>query len=209
MYATADEARFRLEGTVVLYEGHPYYVLSAEDHEDGTPRISITPHREGFRGGAAVRKKVNSPLFRRFVTPELGYTNFFSEGSTNASWAERLPVRRSRQGLCAENVSVTDPITGYRHNWNSFSRSAAFLEMIENRYPSFDEAMGRLVPGSSIAVSRNFALAADEGGITTLVYKKGRVGLVFRGGIYVHPSKQFLLETITEEPNLPNVVEVM
>jgi len=40
-YETLKEAKMRLEGTVVLYEGRPYYVLCIGNHTDGIFRVYL------------------------------------------------------------------------------------------------------------------------------------------------------------------------
>lgn len=49
-YETVKEANMRLQHTVILYDGHPYYVLCITDHKaDGVFRMYLDPVREDGR----------------------------------------------------------------------------------------------------------------------------------------------------------------
>lgn len=46
-YETVDEVRIRLSGTVILYDGKPYYVLNVANHKgDGVFRLYLDPLRD-------------------------------------------------------------------------------------------------------------------------------------------------------------------
>ena len=167
-YKTAADAEFRLNGTIVSYDGRPVLVRQARDGENG-PELQ-------YRAVGASRNTwapMNDPLFNRFKPIPLGFVNYYENGGQECS------------------------------------HSASFIEMVAGEYPTFDEALERLIPASSIAVSREFALRMTSIGSVILYYKRTQVGSVFRGQLYLSPGSQYLLESIIEEPNLPSNVEIL
>lgn len=210
VYDSVEEANNRIVGTIVTYDGRPVQVVSAEDHEDGIIRLRIRefPFNGRERGGEDTRKKINSPLFRRFVTPPLGYCNYFERDNASAIWCERVSARTRRQGLCGEVFNGVSH-QGYRVEFDALSRSEAFREMIAGEYPSFDDALGRLFPNSCIAISRDFALHMGVEGFTYLYWRRDPVALVVRGAIMLRNDKQHLIETLRDCRALPDRVEIL
>lgn len=206
LYDSVDEANNRLAGTVVTYEGRPVLVNNARHHPDGVFRLDMLEHPFN---GASTRKRIDSPAFNRFRTPPIGFCNYFDSGSRHALYCQRTSPRSRRQGLANENFSGTYLVTGTRERFDRLMPSDAFREMIEGVYPTAARAMEMLVPDSSIAVSREFALVKSEVGFATLMHKLEAVGIFFRDSLYLSQKSQFLQETILEDPNLPNRVEIL
>lgn len=205
IYDSLEEAQNRLGQTIVTYEGRPVYVALVEPHPDETMRLRIT---EWPFSGAPVRKKINSPAFNRFQTPPLGFANYFRDGLTHTSYCERIPARQRHQGLCA-NVFSGSSLVGHDLNWARFYTSDAFREMVMGEYPAWDDAVARLVPNSSIAVDREFAVMMTPEGFVHFYYKRDVIGICFRGLVYLRQDRQYMMEAIIENPNLPNRIEVM
>lgn len=213
MYDSADEANNRLAGTIVSYDGEPVYIRDAQNHADGCIRLSMIPHPFN---GSATRKRIDSPAFNKFRPIPLGFCNFFTPGGNrHVTWCERTSPRSRRQGLCSDNVRMitlspggSGGMRGIRLE-GAFSGSDAFREMVTGQYPSFDLVLRTLVPDSSIAVSREFALRRGKMNLVTLHHKLEEVGVVFRGQLFLSNDHQFLMETIVEERNLPNRVEIL
>lgn len=206
LYDSIEEANNRLGSTVVTYEGRPVYVQEVIPHDDGVMRVKF---REFPFRGDLVRKKINSPAFKRFETIPLGFMNLFSNGRRHTTFCERTPNRQRRQGLSGDTFSSSSLI-GERGVGFSDSISAdAFREMVLGEYPTYDEALGRLVPNSSIAVDREFAVLRTPEGYTHVYHKRDNIGVVIRGNLYLRPDRRFMIESIQENANLPNRVEVM
>ena len=225
VYENLEEAQFRLSGSVVGYDGYPAYIHDVRAHSDGIFRLTITRlplNGEGHAGAEdigdedlpaskAVRKRIDSPKFNRFRPIQLGMMNLFDATGQitgrimrHASYAVRIPVRRGSQGLKNESFDCRMLFGGQRTQLNHAMKSEAFSEMSRNVYPTFDEAMDRLAPDSSIAVTREFAVAMGADQIVSLYHKNTVSGLVHRGTILLLPSHTFLRESIIENPNLPN-----
>ena len=204
-YKTKEDVDFRLANTIVSYAGEPVLVRQGTTRE-GLPGVSFKEHP--FTGPTAT-KSVDDPLFNDFKPVPLGFLNYFRKGINDCAYAERLPLRRSKQGLSSESFRCSTLANEFRHDWEDVTRSDGFREMVVGMYPTFDEVLALLVPSSSIAVSREFAIRMDEGGVVNLFFKREKIGTVFRGALYVSSEYQYMIEAILDEPNLPNNVEVM
>lgn len=206
IYDSVDEANNRLANTVVTYEGRPVWIDGARNHADGVIRLNMIEHP--FNSDV-VRKRIDSPAFNRFRSPPLGFCNYFDSGSRHVLFCQRTSPRSRRQGLCSDNLRAEYLLTGNRERFDRIYRSEAFKEMIEGSYPEFDEVMRLLVPDSSIAVDREFALLRSKVGFTTLMYKTVEAGIIFRGNLYLSPDHQYLTEMIMENRNLPDRIEIL
>lgn len=210
-YKTREDAEFRLHGTIVGYNGSPVLVnrVRTRTHKKTGEEIIVLAVAGHPFGGTSREIRLDDPGFDKFRPVKLGFLNFFERNITSCSWAERAPVRRSKQGLAGESFRCSTLLESMRLELGTVQSSEGFLEMIEGRYPSYDEAIDRLVPNSAIAVSRQFAVSMGSNGMISLHYGRENVGVVFRGQLYLRSDQQYLLESIIEEPNLPSNVEIM
>ena len=137
-YENLTEAKRRLHQTVVCYDGQPYFVLAVADGwEDGIFRLYLEPlgdradsalTESPFSGigknnsdytdckeaveaylainprSNIIRKHINSPLFRRFRPYPLGFVNYQGK----AIFVERMPTRRSEQGMTLNSLACYD-----------------------------------------------------------------------------------------------------
>lgn len=219
IYPTAEEAGFRLNSTIVEYEGLPCYIHRAENHPDEIIRLrtSMLPYPDA---GApkVVNKKITDPGFRRFQTIGLGWCNHFAEGIHHASFIERVPARRSKQGLDSGSFKSSRPLVGSSSSssddftvgvrYNELFHSIGFIECAQNRYPLLREALYLLKEDSSIAVSRDFLVVKTENGLTALWYKKQACGVIIKGRIFLYNKFEYLKETIENNSNLTTDVEI-
>lgn len=136
-FETKKEADMRLRGTIVLYDGQPYYVLAVGDHfPDGVFRLYLDPISST---GMAIQNYHNLPnadhstasmgaLFDDFMThnpsapiirkkmnsPKFNKFRPFPLGMCNMDstvyYIERQPTRKSEQGL-TQNMLHVLPIT--------------------------------------------------------------------------------------------------
>ena len=207
MYDTAAEAERRLMGTIVGFDGRPVQV----DHvrtRDGGVEIGVKEFPFRDRDELTFYPQ-DDKRFKRFSTVPLGFINFFSrQGGNNAAFAERQPVRRTKQGLSSESFLCTT-LTGWRYSWAEVFQSDAFNEMVQGIYPTLDEAHEHLIPGSAIGISRTFAVKMTESGYRVLYHKREEIGLFVRGTLNLRPDRQYLMETIIEAPYLPDTVELL
>lgn len=206
-YDTIEQAEMRLAGTIVGYDGVP---VTVDTITGRAPNFTITFRPFPYKRGSERTAPLDDPAWNRFRTLPLGFINFFRKGGGfDCSFAERTSGRQNKQGLADGNFSCSTLIGGQRWTLNTVANTEAFREMVAGEYPTFDTVVAMLSPASSIAVSREFALRMDEGGLITLFYKRTPVGLVFRSQLFLKPDYQYLLEMVIEEPNLPAMVEVL
>lgn len=214
-YPSAEEAAFRLNSTVVEYDGGPVFIHRVDAHSDGILRLRLSsmPYSPDGTTPKTFSKKISDPLFRRFQTVGLGWCNHFGAGS-HASYIERIPVRRSKQGLDSSSFKSCRPIVGSTGElltgvrYSDLFYSEGFAETVKNLYPSLEEAMEVLSPDSSIALSRDFLCKQNENGVITLWYKKQEVGPIVKNRIYLFEKFSFLKELIESNPHLTREVEI-
>lgn len=170
-YENINEALSRLRQTVILYDGHPYYIHTITDHKNdgkfrvymssvevvGSLQISIfnqLPHGHSLMGPKLdaymaehpdlplLRKQMDSPLFNRFRPFPLGMCN----SGANAFYLERYPARpHMTQGLQQNMVSSTKIACvtyGVGGSVNLFTES--FRDCVLGHYPSPKEVLEKL-----------------------------------------------------------------
>lgn len=197
-YETADEVKFRLEKTVVLYDDDPVYITSVRVPEDMEEKGEIA--RVFFRTlpfkntGAETRKYLSSKKFDLAPFP-MGYMNHNGE----ANFVSRSPVRQNRQGLSVETTNIYDHRGKQRGHldFNQMIKSQGFYDMVKGNYPDFKEAGGMLngKDCTSVAISRTFAFVLDDDIDALLLLHKGtKCGLAMKGdrGIKIPPKYHFL-----------------
>lgn len=205
-YETAEETKFRLEGTIVLYDGKPVYItrvnaVGAEDKKE-IARVYFweLPVPKAASAKDEVRKYLSSRHFD--LTPfKMGYLN---HGGA-ATFVSRLPIRQQRQGLCANTCTFSDVLgkPSRTLDYNTMIHSPGFIEMVEGKYPSFKDA-GELLGDqrtSSIAVSRSFAFVIDNDLEALYLSHKGvKCGLALKNdrALKVPPKFHFLREEMEE-----------
>jgi hypothetical protein len=195
-YERLEDARMRLRGTVVLYEGNPVYIRDIAAGRGGdeifrvhADKLPLGRGDDPFeRGGmvdpegAEMRKYISSKKFD--ISPfKMGYVN----APTGAFFCSRLPHRQQKQGLSGET-------------FNTFLRTKEVVEMVNNRYPTFDQALKALAKAPSVAFSREFALSKDEvvDCLFFLYHKGQKVGAFASGKIGLGAKFVCLKEALVE-----------
>lgn len=134
-FETKKEAEMRLRGTVVMYDGYPYYVLGIGDHKpDGIFRIYLDPLGSNnmtinnFPGIPSydmvppetslgdmfdkfMEKNPKAPLIRKMMnSPKFNKFRPFPLGMCNMDntvyYIERQPTRKTEQGLTQQMLSI-------------------------------------------------------------------------------------------------------
>lgn len=206
MYTTREEARNRLINTIVAYDGRPVRVVDVGGRDGGA--LNLTVFGWPFDGRDSVVLPITDPRFGSFVTPRLGFANYFERGNAHAVWCHRTPARRMQQGLVSGNFAGTAiGVRAQRFTLEHLQSTDAFREMIAGEYPTFETAMEMLVPDSSIAVDRNFALLSSPEGYVTIYHRRDPLGLVMRGVIYLREDRQYARELLLEAERLPNDIQ--
>lgn len=203
-YENAEEVRFRLENTVVMYDRQPVYISRVEvpDAEDKGEIARVYFYDLPLKGAGLkeTRKFLSSKKFDLAPFP-MGYVNHNGQ----ASFVTRNPVRQNKQGLVAATTIITN-IKGQKSEeigFNDLLRSQGFVDMVNGNYPSFKEAGESLgnKDHSSVAVSRMFAFVIDhELEALYLLHKGIRCGLALKNdrALKVPPKFHFLKEEMEE-----------
>ena len=212
-YETTEEVKFRLENTIVLYDGAPVYITRVsmpEEREEAKEIARVFFQELPFKplnvGNKAKeqRKYLSSRKFD--LAPfKMGYFNHDGQ----AIFASRNPVRQNRQGLCSATCKMSD-VRGKASRdyfWEDIISGDGFVDMISNKYPSFAEAGDMLgnKENSSVAVSRSFAFHIEHDIEALLLLHKGiKCGIAIKGqkALSLPPKFHFLREE-AEECRIP------
>lgn len=205
-YENAEETRFRLENTVVLYDKKPVYISRVGPIEDVGEKKEIArvyfldlPMVAG-KEGKETRKYLSSRNFD--LSPfSMGYMNYKGQ----ATFVSRTPVRQNKQGLNAGTTLFTN-VAGRRSevlDFNSMLRSPEFIKMFEGKYPSFQEAGGLIGDGktTSVAISKMFAFSIDDDLQALFLFHKNiKCGISMKGdkALKIAPKFHFLREEMEE-----------
>ena len=134
-YLTHEDLHRKLHDCVVMYDKRPCFVkVRIDDPLNVVSLTSIHMPTDALPGikGTLVDVSKDEKFSTRL--PLLGYIN---EGR-NAYTVRRLPVRRNKVGLHAENLRI-DNVNGVGGGINYANRSVA--DMLLNKYPKFSDAL--------------------------------------------------------------------
>lgn len=192
-YLTQHDVSLRLYQTFIKYKGHFYYVqppTGVTDLEE-INSTKITLH------DIPTQKKIylidaNDENID-ITSPDLGWT--FRTDYTVPYFISRTPVRRQKQGICRENLVATilvqeKPYINPLRNADLFS--AAFVNLLENRKYTFEEAHNhcksfKQKENSGCPLNRIFCLLNEPKGI--FLYKRlVKIGVVINGAVLLSPE---------------------
>lgn len=171
----SEHAVSKLNGTIMKYDGKPYFIRTdGKVHSAG--EIALYDHnpRDGFLLTKYV--KYTDPLLSADIGT-LGYLNY----PTKAVFVMRRPVRGMAAGVTdrALVTSTRDP------EIRLSIASKEFFDMLNDRYPSFDECLKLLDERDSVAFHRNGCLSRRKGrfAIIDLMYRDNSIGVIEDGRI--------------------------
>jgi hypothetical protein len=207
-WTDSAQARERLNGTVILYDGKPVYVseiIDGDEYADNVPRCIIIPCNS--TGKEKSRKKLDSPIFGRFrESPKIGWVN--NSTGLPATYLERIATRTRGHGLSDNNVSVWTFQREYQLNregsprfFSSLSFSKEFCDCVAGSFPSLEKILINVQNGSCIAYSRTYAVYRDSVGVRWLYRGRERIGL-FTGADSLNLLEKFTFyrEEIMSDP---------
>jgi hypothetical protein len=220
-FENIEQARQRLEGTVVTFDGLAAYVseVSVVDGEH-TCRLVFLPDTfkdSTYSKNKRVRKHLSDPLFKKFKPFDLGFINLFDEEiigpNTNCMFTFRRPIRSgARQGLAREAIDGSylqnSKGAGRLENWNltTLMSCQSFADMINGKYPSYSEALENLIPNSSIAFNRNYAVLQASDGLVWLYRQLERIALIQNNKeVLLFSKKKYLREEMQETSEMPRI----
>lgn len=211
-YETTEEVKFRLESSIVVYDGEPVYISQvmmpgAEDAKE-IARVFFysLPLVKAMDAGRkeATRKYLSSRKFD--LSPfKMGYMNHLGE----ATFVSRAPLRQNKQGLTQATTVLTNCMgkKSDRITFGEMCRAQGFVDMFHGKYPSFKEAGEMLNEKNttSVAVSRSFAFIIDDDlDALYLLHKGVKCGLAMKGDKAVKvPQKFHFLKEEMEDHRIP------
>lgn len=204
-YETAEETKFRLESTVVLYDKRPVYISQVGAPGIGEEKEIARVHFYNLpllaRGENKVTRKYLSSRHFDLAPFSMGYMNHGGQ----AIFVGRAPVRQQRQGLSAGTATFTgvDGQHVMAFNFDQMIKAQGFIDMFDGKYPSFAEAGEKLGDAkmASVAISRMFAFVIDNDLEALYLLHKGiRCGLALKNdkALKVPPKYHFLREEMEE-----------
>lgn len=173
-YENISEARIRLNGTVVLYDKAPFFIMCITNHMGDIFRVYLQPldkvnnpslprppcraygadfptmgeemdkYMEKHPSAEIIRKHINSPLFDKFRPFPLGMCNLRGK---YAYYVERQPSRHTRQGLTNGMLYqslMSASETGKRGKMEISLFSPEFYTCVLGVYPSPNVCLERL-----------------------------------------------------------------
>lgn len=197
-----EDARTLYQGCVAMFKGAPVKV--ARIGEGGIFRYKSLRNLRTFEDEFDL-DKFKSPL------PRLGFVNY----SSGVVYIQRRPVRRYQAGLNVNNTSAVNIDRRYYPEgldniYHQMSEMCfpEFGEMLDNKYPSFEECIRRVKEfGGACAFDKQFCITEDF----RIYYRNDYVGDLPRGctrieRIVFHPGNESLSKIIGK--NYENIVRV-
>jgi len=185
-FLTKEDLQMRLDGTICMYDKEPVYVRL--DMENADPN-SVALYEMGKLSRYWKKVLVTADAFSLAPIP-LGYANLYE----NCHYVSRIPERRQKQGICGQNLHVTN-----RHMLNSqWWTSKDFGDAIRGKFPDQRKALTRVENSdeggswSACAFHRNFCYKKLEGNNIGLLYRDRLIAL------YNNKNERFELIQSTE-----------
>lgn len=179
-YESAADVKSRLHGSVVMFEGRPVVVNNVLRKEAVTVQDLITGEEKPVTIKALDLKPVS-----------LGYVLL----KDCVVYATRKPVRKWKQGLSADNLTVRDVLYPAKQRINPTSKALAHTIM--GIFPSVGEAFQSVRTGKYkvCPFSREWAVASFKDDLC-IVYRGEIVGYVGDDFIKLLPERFYLKESL-------------
>ncbi len=155
-YDNLDDARTKLAGTYCLYKGKALTVKQVDQFPDnGTKFLAWGPN---MFNGRNVQFEVEDPDFN-CSDYNIGYVNM----NCCSVWFYRVPAKQWRQGLRYDQCKAKYTNKEYAQ-MVSLKACKQVAEMLENKYPIFNNAKDLVVSGdvAVMAFHKDFALSRDR-----------------------------------------------
>ena len=162
-----EQARMRLLTTIVGSGDDFYYVEDVRAGREGV--ITII----GFKLPDLRDQKLMRLDEIQCFEYNIGYWNHGRE----AVYVVRVPARQNKQGIAHDNLRVVqkDRLASLRDYQRHYT-SPTFLDMLKNKYPTFEEARAKLLSKEavSVAVTKDIAYRYDDDLEFFILEYKGR-----------------------------------
>lgn len=204
-YDTVQDARAKLQGTLAYYGDTSVYIHEITEYlpDPNANVLGMRCRLNWLTDMTAKRQTVDiTDLKFRYMEFNIGYINAYQY----ATWFFRMPFRQYRQGLRNDQCQFRDESGLWRNiNVNQAHILGATAEtgfMMEDKYPSFEEALKGVRDKTAIKIAfhRDFAISQDGlRGEIVLEHKGIPTAYADTGMIFKCNSElNFLRETISE-----------
>ena len=183
-----QDVNLRLGGSILQHKitKHAIYVKSHERMNMYPPKYSI----QGFD------INTQTPIDRLYAwdlilrSPPTGFINVHNQ----TKLVLRRPVKKFKIGLTEANTTIVDILTRYKENFHAVLSYPALSQMIENQYPTANEALERLQKDQdhqSIACAKNLCFSKGKLDLITLLHYTEVIGWIPPGEKKVYLGKQY------------------
>lgn len=202
-YENDDEGRRRLQGTVVLIDGHPCRV---QDVVNGNVRYLPVDQLNTFMGEVYPSVKLNDPRMNVFSLPT-GYINMKHNKRPVAIYTRKRAVRNGFQGIRQGNLLVDFPTyldtnARYDLSYMALITSPGFVDMMKGTYPTSEEALAQITSTDqmqSIAFHPRLAYVRENDGFPVHIHYRGnRVGWCHGSEVIVPKNKEYMSDILKE-----------
>jgi hypothetical protein len=205
-WTDTTQARERLQGSVVVYDGRPVYVAEIVDHDSEPKAIIINCDDPGQ---TRTRKLLSSPKFKKFrELPKQGFVNM--ENKVGLCIVRRRVTSTRVHGLFESNTSV-DWVNIDEDKGVVFGRGGSFGNGIWTdpgftnahlgNYPTMESIIRSLKPGTGCAYNNQYAVIRDHAGYRCLYRLDQRVGIIVDANTLLLTEKtRFLREELQSDP---------
>ncbi len=189
LFETAEDVNQKLGNTVILQKGEPVYVKGVAEAVHNPKNLKIfVGDLPLFRTAKDFRKESlwDTSLDWKSISTKIGYCNASKHDQKEALFIQRVPIRKSIQGLSGYNTKIShwsaNPVFGndvQSVSLDSLMRDDGFVEMFRNNYPDARTAGSCLIKDGtmiSVAISRYFAIVSKQVGPFYLAYKGTEIG---------------------------------
>lgn len=178
----AQHVRQKLNNTVCMYKGQPYYIVHEGIGEEVLAySMDIDPRRDSAKKPLSV-----SYTDKEFDYSEinLGYMNM--DGT--AYYVARDPRRINSQGLTSGALRITPALS--MRDVGMMRRE--FYDCIMGRHPSLKEALDKLSSGEadSVAIARHFAIGKVSNKVYGVYHRSRLIALSTNRGQSFTPSTE-------------------
>lgn len=209
MYDTADEAKQKLQGSVVLFDGKPVDIVQAEGKKN---KISLIYRKIPIQGEESESESIDDPRWDfKSAGTKLGYT--IVQNPVTKAWSSvftsRIPIRSSRQGLdnktvMIQGIQLERERSGYSYSWGDLiTRNDGLVRTIRGQFlgpkGAFDRVMKEYEEFLAIPIHRKIVLAYDCISPPYIIYRNEKVGYTEDGLTFkLAKHKEYLREELVD-----------
>ena len=212
-----EQAQQRLRGTIVMYDGSPFYIenvrVSEDDPEEFVAHGGMVNDRGVYERHDVNLEDEGWNDFRNL--PALGYVNT----PTHLYHIARLPARTVKHGHGGGNtrLSYVQPNGGLGRVDQSVTNFATSVKngkwyklACQKVFPSFKDALDNLDlhPQMTIAFSpRHYIVRDKSSGVTSMFRDQRQIGIILEDAVLLTRKNACYREELADKYEIPNIME--